>query len=244
MKAQKTTETKKRKVSGNLQPKAEKTVETNDERVTRGAHVQYLGDITAYHGQRGEVQDIMGKKASVLFTGANIPIATPVNELTVIDDNLPDAGALMTSSKPRFRYIANTSGGILCIPDLCNEIEVEGIAFKAGEKIDLLTMFTPQQINRARSLIRCAEKISEQTGLPAITVLNSLDDPLPDGAIITPLSERVDPGTVLQADDNVFDEKLDRAYEKEEEQAEKVRGASHHRRHTRQAGRASKTIGR
>ncbi len=243
MKAQKTKE-KKRKVSGSLQPKAEKIVETTDERITRGAHVQYLGDIMAYHGQRGEVQDIMGKKASVLFTGANIPIAMPVDELTVIDDNQADHSALMTSNKPRFRFVANTSGGILCIPDLKNEAEEDGIAFKAGEKLDLLTMFTPQQINRSRGLQNSVEKISDQTGLTMLTVLDSIDDPLPKGAIIKPLIERVEPGTTMQADENPFDEKLDRAYQKEEDQAEKVRGASHHRRKTRLKGRASKTLGK
>lgn len=246
MKATKTPEAtaKKRKVAGNLVPKATDTVAANSERIVRGAHVQYLGDITAYHGQRGEVQDIMGEKASVLFMGANIPIAMPVNELTVIDDNQADHSALMTSSKPRFRYVANTSGGILCIPDLRNEVEPEGIGLEAGEKIDLLTMFTPQQINRSRGLQNSVKKISDQSGLPLITVLESLDDPLPEGTFIKPLAETVTPGTRLQADDNIFDDKLDHAYEKEEEQAEKARGASHLRRKTRQHGRASKTLGK
>ena len=234
-----------KKVSGSLEPKGESPKSggnARDGRITRGVHVQYLGDITAYHGQRGEVQDVMGVKASVLFTGASMPIMMPVDELTVIDDNQPDTEALMTSNKPRFRFMANTSGGILCIPDLKNEAEDEGIGFQPGEKVDLLTMFTPQQINRSRGLVGCTKKIS-QTGLPAITVLNSLDDPLPEGAIIVPLALRTSPGTSIQADDNEFDEKLDRAYEKEEERAEKQRGASHMRRHTRQQGRASKTLG-
>lgn len=242
----KTMKTKTKKVSGSLEPKGESPKSgsnARDGRIIRGVHVQYLGDITAYHGQRGEVQDIMGTKASVLFSGANIPISFPVDELTVIDDNQPDADALITSNKPRFRYIANTSGGILCIPDLQNEVEPEGIAFKAGEKVDLLSMFTPQQINRSRGLQGSVTKISEQSGLPMITILTGLDDLLPDGAIIQPLAEKVAPGTTMQAEDNVFDEKLDRTYEKEEERAEKQRGASHMRRHTRQKGRASKTLG-
>ena len=221
-----------------------KTALKLDDRIARGMNVQYLGEIPAFNGQKGEVIDIIGANASVMFNGANQPISLSQDSLTIIDDNQSDDRALATSNKPRYRFIANTSGGPLLIPDLNHPGEEKGGGLAMGEKVDLLMLFSPKEINRSAGLKNSVTKISETNGLPMITVLSSLEDELPKDTFVKPLSETLEPGTTIQAPENPFDEKIDLAYEKEEKQAEKARGAAYNRRSTRQHGRASEHKGK
>jgi len=223
-------------------------VDRLEPRVARGNQVQYLGDIEAYSGQKGEVTDVMSsKKAAVLFKGATNPISLIIEDLMVIaPEDIAEQSVLATSDRPRYRFIANTSGGLHFIPDLQNATMREGIGFAACEVIDLLSIFTPQEINRSRGLINSVEKISAQTGLPYITVLESLDDLLPEGADLKSLVDRVKPGTVLEAEESEYDDKLYDVYEREEKQAERMSATStkFKNRKTKQHGRASSGLGR
>jgi len=247
--------TSKRKISASAISVNETKSELADEatapvesRLMRGDRVQYLGEMLAYRGQKGEVMDIVSKdNAAVLLGGASIPIVFPMTELMLSDEKQADPEALVTSSKPRYRYVANTSGGLLSIPDLKNAVAEDGIALQASEKLDLLSMFTPREINRSRGLVNCTTAISEQSGLPLITVLNSLDDPLPEGSTVKPLAERVEAGVTLEAEQNIYDEKLTDVYVKEEERAEKLAASSTkftRGRHTTEHGRASSALGK
>ncbi len=212
-----------------------------------GDRVQYMGQtFAAYYGQAGEVKgSLKNGLVVVLLDGAQNPVSLPVDELTPASDmNTADPQALMTSKQPRFRYIANTCGGQLSIPDLRSDTERDGLTFAPGEKADLLQFFTPEQVNRARSLIRLAETKSELNGLPMITVLSSLDDPLPENAVVQPWATKLTPGQVVTDVRNIYDDKLDEAIEKEHARNEKLKAGSLARRKSAQHGQASKHLGR
>jgi len=212
-----------------------------------GDRVQYMGQTyAAYYGQAGEVKgSLKDGLVVVLLDGAQNPVSLPEGELTPASDvNTADRQALMTSKQPRFRYIANTCGGQLTIPDLRSDTEPDGLTFAPGEKADLLQFNTPEQINRARSLIRLAETKSEMTGLPMITVLKSMDDSLPEGAVVQPWASTLAAGQVVTDVRNIYDDKLDEVIEKEHARNEKLKAGSLARRKSAQHGQASKHIGR
>lgn len=209
--------------------------------------VQYIGqDLIAYRGGKGRIVAVPKPgQAAVLLDGGTSPVIMPITDLIPDSDEntQADSAALMTSNKPRFRFIANTSGGEFGIPDLRSEVEEEGISLRAGEKIDLLKFFTVQQINRCQSLLAAVKTTSEQSGLPYITVLNSLDDPLPAGSIVIPLAQRTEPGTSLEAEANIYDEKIAEDVRKEEERNEKLMAKNVAARRTTRHGRSSSHTG-
>lgn len=211
----------------------------------KGDRVQYVGDL-AYKGMSGEVVGLRPDGQPVVrLDGIPAPVNVPPSDLVLAGSEFDaDPNALVTSKHPRARYVVNTSGGLLIIPDLVSDSEEGGIALDPGEKVDLLQMFTPEQINRSRGVTRALATVSETTGLKQLTVINSLDDPVPDGAIVVPLAQRVEPETVLQAPVNIFDQKLDEDYQKEQERNDRLKAASRRERHTSQHGRASRTLGR
>lgn len=209
--------------------------------------VKYLGnEFAAYYMQVGVVQDIMSDdRVAVLLDGATNPIVLPTKDLTIaMDPNLADPAALMTSKQPRFRFIANTSGGLLSIPDLRSDSEPEGIAFEAGEKADLLEFFTVEEINRARSLKRLIQDTSPTSGLPYLMVLESLDDPLPEGAVVKPMIDSLKPGDSVAAPENVFDDKLDELIAREEARNEKLKARTLRQRRTKTHGAGSSHLGK
>jgi len=211
------------------------------------ARVQYVGDdLSAFKGQTGKVAGYTSdNKVAVLFDGAGSPIK--LQEVDLIEARDPDEAkpdALMTSKQPRFRFIANTSGGILHLNDLRNETEDEGIALDPGEVIDLLQSFTVEQINRAQSLPKLAQRLSENNGLSYITVLSSMEDELPEGTIVIPLGMQHKAGTMVEAKSNLFDDKLDEHLAKEEERNNRIAAMARTKRHTSQHGQASSRMGR
>ena len=210
-----------------------------------GTRVQYVGEhYAAYRGLKGELLTPRGPQSIVKFDDIETPVTLPTADLiSMRDEYSPDPKALAVSKKPRCRYVANTSGGILIIPDLVSAAEEGGIALDPGEKLDLLQYFTPEQINRSRGLVRALKEISETTKLAQLTVIGSVDDPLPDGAIVKPLVERVSPGTTVEADANVYDRRIDEEYEKENIRNEKLKQGAQRRRHTTQHGRSSRNLG-
>lgn len=208
--------------------------------------VQYLG--TEFSAYRGSIGTVVAKKdqdhSAITLDGASTPVILPNADLIIHDDpNMADSAALMTGNKPRFRYIANTSGGLYVIPDLRSETEPEGISLQAGEKLDLLQFFTVQQINRCSSMIMATQRLSESNNLPFITVLNSLEDPLPEGAIVVPMGLRVAAGTVIEAEPNVFDDKYAADLEKEDKRNEQLKAKSIAERRTNRHGKASDGLG-
>lgn len=217
--------------------------QTVESSIALGNRVQYIGTtLAAYRGQPGMVKAMYSNTCSILFDGASIPIeASLADVIPLADPNASDPNALMTSTKPRFRYIVNTSGGLLVIGDLKNATNEEGIALQPGEKIDLLSFFDVKEINRAQSLVRATIKISEATKLPMVTVLSSLDDPIPTGSIIEPMGTKLAPGTQVEAARNEYDDKLDADIQKEIDRNLKLAAMS--RRRTPQHGRGSSGLG-
>lgn len=220
-----------------------------DSAIGENDRVQYFGEsMPAYQGQSGVVKKILPSgKAAVLFDGARNPITIDPEELTsAISDEIPLADATMLSKRPRYRYIGNTYGGLLLIPDLRSDTEPEGIALQPGEKVDLLQMFTPEQINRCRSLNKLVEKKSPLNGLSFITVLDSLDDDLPHNAVVKPLIERegIEDGSTIKAPRNQYDDQLDDIYQKEDDRNEKLKQQAGGGRRTKQHGRGSTHMGK
>lgn len=204
-----------------------------------GSRVQYLGtEHEILKGHKGTVLESQAEEGHevVDFDGIGTPMKIPVRDLIVYDDvNVADPGALMTSKRPKARFVANTSGGLLVIPDLG-----DGFWMEAGEKADLLQYFTPQEINKSRGVDNAFNTTSDTTGLPQLVRLTSMNDQLPEGAIVIPEGEREDHRSTYEASRNEFDDKLEEDLAKEEERNEKLKG----RRATRQHGRASQGLGR
>jgi len=221
--------------------------EVSDGVPQRGDVVQYIGDeFPAYRGQKGALRAIVGDTGAVLLDGASIPVNLPLAHLITVEDNLAaDPQAVVTSKRPRFRFIANTSGGKLSIPDLrTDNPDDEGLMLEASEKVDLLQFFTPEQINRCKSLPTLLTRLSVNNGLPVVTVLESMDDPLPEGSTVIPMAAQMPAESTIDADINIYDEKLNEDVRKEEERNEKLAAMALNARRTTKHGAATKGMGR
>lgn len=135
----------------------------------------------------------------------------------------------------RFRFVQNTSGTRLDLPDLGRH----GTVLERDERVDLLERFTPAQINRSDALQRAVNVLFniDTTGkkVPWLTTFVNKqemirskfksEEPIQsiDGEGRKTLRHDVVPGQVMRADPHIFDDKLDEQEEKERKQEDKAR---------------------
>lgn len=202
----------------------------------------------AFRGMKGKIYRVHLEKgfAHVKLDNIPNPVEIPVDYLMPgLGDDAADPAALAGSKRPRVRFVANTSGGLLIIPDLRSAgQDGEGLALQPGEKIDLLQLFEAREINKSVGLVRAMKKTSTNNNLSLLVEIESLDDPLPEGAIVKPLVEKHKPGDRFEDEPNEYDDKLAEDLRKEEERNDKLKKNKLAQRRTTQSGRGSSTLGR
>lgn len=143
---------------------------------------------------------------------------------------LKEAENIIVSDEKKscFTYICNTSGGTVLLPDFraldVDPSSTKVFSIKAGQIINLLTMFEPIVINRNRSALLTAFDMKGLSGLSLITCVENGDVKFPinlnPGSLIKRAQEKgMDR---IECGYNEFDERLEEDYEKERKYNEKI----------------------